>query len=132
MELNRVMKSFDRGCVVVASAEAVSCDLGDGTALLDLKSNQYYTLNKVGSFVWTLIQSPKTCEEICEAMMARYDVPASRCAADLSTLLTSLEAACLVRLENEIPLSSDVEESSLPAMSDRGDGHAPRVEPVEI
>lgn len=124
------MKSFDRGCVVVASAEAVSCDLGDGVALLDLKSNQYYTLNKVGAFVWALIHDPKTFDEICQAMMARYDVPVARCAADVSALLTNLESAGLVRCEDEVLIGSNVEEAPLPAMSDRSSGHAPRAEPV--
>ncbi|TGV81338.1 PqqD family protein, partial [Mesorhizobium sp. M00.F.Ca.ET.158.01.1.1] len=45
----------DRDCVS-ATKDAVACEFGEGLALLNLKSNIYYSLNGVGAFIWDLIQ----------------------------------------------------------------------------
>jgi hypothetical protein len=86
--------------VVRASQEAVACEFGSGTALLDLRSNRYYSLNQVGAFVWELLQEPRPVSDIRDAIAARYHVDKMRCRADLEQLLKSLAAAGLVRLEH--------------------------------
>jgi hypothetical protein len=64
--------------------------------LLDLRTNQYFTLNEVGAFVWGFIASPRTKDEILRAMMSEYDVSAETCAPDLDALLEDLGHAALI------------------------------------
>lgn len=87
--------------IVSATKDAVSCELGGGVALLDLRSNVYYSLNSVGADIWELIQEPKSVSEICDAIIARYDVEPARCRADVDGLLKGLADAGLVRLRDE-------------------------------
>ena len=86
---------------VSAIKEAVACEFGDGVALLDLKSNIYFSLNSVGAFIWDLIQEPKPILEIRNAVLARYNVDAERCKADVDGLLRGLAIHGLVRLHHE-------------------------------
>jgi hypothetical protein len=81
----------------VASGEAVSCELGDGLALLDLASNVYYSLNGVGAFVWQQLQQPRSVAQLREAILEAYDVDPARCEADLSALLDDLSKSGLIR-----------------------------------
>ena len=46
---------LDTSCRIAADPEVVACPFGDGLALLDLRSGQYFTTNSVGSFVWSPI-----------------------------------------------------------------------------
>ncbi|WP_404926033.1 PqqD family protein [Mesorhizobium sp. ORM16] len=89
---------------VSATKEAVACEFGDGLALLNLKSNIYYSLNGVGTFIWELIQEPKPIAEIRRAVLARYDVDAERCKADVDALLKGLADSGLARLHHEEPV----------------------------
>jgi hypothetical protein len=115
-----------------ASADAIACDIGDGTALLDLASNQYYSLNKVGSFVWELLQQPRSASELREAMLARYDVSAARCDADIAALLSGFESAGLLRSTDEIAPSAGLEAPAVSAVPGGGAGDARRIEPDQV
>ncbi|UVK43327.1 PqqD family protein [Mesorhizobium sp. AR07] len=90
----------DHDCVS-ATKDAVACEFGDGRALLNLKSNIYYSLNGVGAFIWDLIQEPKSILDIRGAVLARYNVDPERCKADVDALLKGLADNGLARLHHE-------------------------------
>ncbi|MBM2710755.1 PqqD family protein [Mesorhizobium caraganae] len=86
---------------VSASKDAVACEFGNGLALLDMRSNIYYSLNSVGAYIWELIQEPKPIAEIRSAVLERYNVEPERCKADVDGLLKGLADAGLARLHDE-------------------------------
>jgi len=86
---------------VSASKDAVACEFGNGLALLDMRSNIYYSLNSVGAYIWELIQEPKPISEIHSAVLERYNVERERCKADVDGLLKGLADAGLARLHDE-------------------------------
>jgi hypothetical protein len=81
---------------IVAVKETVFSDLGGEIALLNMRSGEYFGLNEVGAFIWSLIQEPRTVEEICSAVEREFDVTHDRCAHDLGVLIGELEANRLV------------------------------------
>lgn len=87
--------------LVSATKDAVACEFGEGLALLNLKSNIYYSLNGVGAFIWELIQKPKPIADIRSAVLARYNVDPERCRADVDALLQGLAENGLARLHHE-------------------------------
>ena len=86
---------------VSASKDAVACEFGNGLALLDMRSNIYYSLNSVGAYIWELIQEPRPIVEIRSAVLERYNVEPERCKADVDGLLKGLADAGLARLHDE-------------------------------
>ncbi|MER8895059.1 PqqD family protein [Mesorhizobium sp. M0317] len=86
---------------VSASKDAVACEFGNGLALLDMRSNIYYSLNSVGAYIWELIQEPRPISEIRSAVLDRYNVDPERCKADVDGLLKGLADAGLARLHDE-------------------------------
>jgi hypothetical protein len=86
---------------VSATKDAVACQFGNGLALLNLKSNVYYSLNGVGAFIWELIQEPRSIVDIRSAVLARYNVDPERCRADVDALLKGLADNGLARLHHE-------------------------------
>ncbi|MER8660976.1 PqqD family protein [Mesorhizobium sp. M0761] len=84
-----------------ASKDAVACEFGNGLALLDMRSNIYYSLNSVGAYIWELIQEPRPISEIRSAVLDRYNVDPERCKADVDGLLKGLADAGLARLHDE-------------------------------
>jgi len=82
--------------VVRVSKEQVSCDLAEDSAILDLKSGQYYGLNPIGAHIWALLQKPIPVEDILLRLLNEYEVDADRCERDLLALLGELEAKGLV------------------------------------
>jgi hypothetical protein len=85
---------------IVASRDLLCCDLPDGAVILDLQSGVYYGLDAVGTFVWSLIQQPKSLRDIVAAVLDEYAVEASRCAQDLRRLFTELAKLNLIEINN--------------------------------
>jgi hypothetical protein len=79
----------------VASERAVATDLGEGLALLNLETNEYFSLNEVGAFVWEVLKRPSPRGEIIRAVVEAYEVAPETCAADIDLLLEELRDAAL-------------------------------------
>lgn len=92
------VKGISEKSVVSAGAGVVSCDLVGSAALLNLRSNIYYTLNEIGSRIWDIIQRPKSVSVICDEILARYDVDSKRCHDDVIALLRDLNDAGLIEI----------------------------------
>jgi hypothetical protein len=86
---------LDTSCRIAADPEVVACPFGDGLALLDLRSGQYFTTNSVGSFVWSRIEHPTSVADLRQEMERHYDVAAEQCARDLDALLRGMVNAKL-------------------------------------
>ena len=94
-------KVFSGRATVVAAKEQVSCNLAEEAVVLNLKAGVYYGLNPVAARVWSLIQNPRTVDEIRDAIVDEYDVEPGRCDRDLLALLRDLAAKDLIKAEDE-------------------------------
>ena len=66
-------------------------------ALLDLRSQRYFTLNEVGTRIWVLLSEGTEHAVIVELLAEEYDAPFDVIAADTRAILTTLMRARLVR-----------------------------------
>ena len=72
----------------------------DGEAvLLDLASGYYFSLNRVGTAVWDLLDGKRTLGAIHVAICARFDVTSETAWADLEVLVRRLCADKLAKIE---------------------------------
>jgi len=74
---------ISRDSVVVACEGNISYDLAGEAAVLDFKSGMYYGLDEVGARIWKLIAELRTVGEICDVILAEYDVEPDVCSANL-------------------------------------------------
>ena len=85
-----------RSSVVVACEGNISCDLAREAALLDFHSGTYYGLNQIGAQIWRPIAEPRSVGEICDVIVAEYDVAAQVCEHEVIALFGELAARGLV------------------------------------
>ena len=83
----------------MAAKDQVSSDLGGEVAILDLKAGVYYGLDAVGARIWSLIQEPRTVNEIRNILLEEYEVEPERCERDLLVLLQRLADEGLIEVE---------------------------------
>ena len=55
-----------------------------------------YTLNEVGSRIWSLVDSPKSIDEIISALSEEYEAPRNQIRDDVAELLEELQANGLI------------------------------------
>lgn len=88
---------------VASPQSVVSTELGEGLALLDLRNNQYFTLDAVGAFIWDKMRSPQSRRELIQAVIDEYETTAEDCAVDVDTLLEDLTDAALIEAGSRAP-----------------------------
>lgn len=89
------------GCLT-KDKNLVTRTIGGETLIVPIRSGVadlecIYALNEVGSRVWELLNEHTPVQTILEAICSEYDVTPDEAARDISELLSSLQAAGLVR-----------------------------------
>ena len=77
--------------------EDVMWSIVDGEAvLLKTTSGKYFGMNKTATAFWTIIDTPKTTEEIIQTMANRFSVARERIASDIEKLIPTLMSKQLI------------------------------------
>jgi hypothetical protein len=97
---------FRRQQATIAAADAatrftpapyvVAAVHGTDTALLDMRSERYYTLDEVGTRIWALLVEGRSANYIASQLDEEFDAPHDIIAHDLDTLLARLEKASII------------------------------------
>lgn len=80
----------------VVSSEALFQEVNGETVILDLKSEQYFSLDTVGTRVWQLLETGASIERILQLLLEEYEVDGSVLQSDVLELINSLENEGLV------------------------------------
>ncbi len=78
--------------------DCMSCPFGGGVALLDLRTNVYFTVNAVGAAVWDRLATPQSVNTIVEGICATFDVAPQVARRDVAALLADLVRRDLVEV----------------------------------
>ena len=74
----------------LVSPECVSCEAEEGIAILDLRSNTYFSLDPVGAAIWDRMAAPASLDDLTAAIAAEYEVAPEHCQRDISDLLDDM------------------------------------------
>jgi len=72
------------------SAEVSSATHGDRTVLLDLRSEQFFSLDDVGQRIWESLGRTASIDEIVTELVTIYDAPEAKVRADVETFVGTL------------------------------------------
>jgi coenzyme PQQ synthesis protein D (PqqD) len=86
--------------VVVAAKNGLSRAIEKEVAILNLKNGTYYGLDRVGAYVWKLLQQPTSVAEIRSAMLEKYEIDQTRCERELLDLLGQLQSEGLIEVRS--------------------------------
>jgi len=94
---------MDPGTVWKPKGEYVVREIGGETILVPVRSgvaelDAVYTLNEVGSVIWTGVSEGRSFREIVEAVVASFEVPEESAARDSEEFLVALQERGLVEI----------------------------------
>lgn len=84
--------------VIKRSNNQVFCALDDEVALLDLASARYFGLNDTGAHIWRSLETPRSVADLCDDVLAHFEVPAAICRQDVLDFVVRLQQAGLVEM----------------------------------
>lgn len=86
---------------ITVSTEVLSQEVSGETVLLDMQSESYFGLDEVGTRIWQLLQEKDDLQAVFDAILGEYDVEADQLESDLKELLSGLEEAGLVSMQDK-------------------------------
>lgn len=91
------LTSISANTRVVRAETAISTEIDGELVALDVTKGVCYGLNRMGTRIWNLIETPRSAQEIADILLADFDVPQETCLGQTLNLLNELAAAELVR-----------------------------------
>ena len=79
----------------------VAKEIQSKSVLLNLDNGTYYTLNKVGSFIWSLIDEKKEINYLIDRITEKYAVDKDEASRDLYFLIADLHREGLIEISDE-------------------------------
>jgi hypothetical protein len=81
---------------VAVPTHVMARQVGEDCVMLDLANGTYFGLDAIGARVWRLLGEGRSLQEVCDALVAEYDVTAAQAEADVTSLVAELAAHGLV------------------------------------
>lgn len=81
---------------ITIPSQVLARQVGDETVILDLESGIYYGLDPVGARIWQLMVEGRPLHEVCDVMLAEYDVAREDLERDILKLVGDLSAQKLI------------------------------------
>lgn len=75
----------------------VGTHLEDSFVILSLEAAQYFAFNGTANAIWDLLEEPKTCGQITDVLLQKYDVNQETCTQSVIRILDEFRANGLVR-----------------------------------
>ena len=71
----------------------------DELVMMSAAKGNYIGLSEVGARIWELIETPRTIESLCDALVAEYEVDPTTCRAEVDSFLATLDQHNAVRID---------------------------------
>jgi hypothetical protein len=88
--------------VIIATKDAISCDLNGEAVIMHLPTETYYGLDPTGAVIWSFLQEGRTLDDICDRLTAEFDVTREQCAAEVGRLIEEMRANGLVEVVGHV------------------------------
>ena len=75
---------------VTIPVQVMARQVGEETVILDLASGTYFGLDPVGARIWKLLSEGRVLADVCEVMLAEYEVSKDELERDVFELLDAL------------------------------------------
>ena len=92
--------NFDNSTVFARSTSKLTASLEDEHVILDKTANEYYGLEEVSAFIWTLLENPMSLNDIVKNVCSNYDVQEDQCLTDCKEFLSQLKEKGLIEENN--------------------------------
>lgn len=82
--------SLDPTTLIVRSDETLSAPSDDETVMFNAASESYYGLDRIGTRIWDLLETPTTITAITECLRQEFEVDAETCLRDVTSLVQEM------------------------------------------
>jgi hypothetical protein len=90
------MAGIGPSTVLVRSTEPLVATIDDEIVMLDARQGCYFGLDRSGSAIWELLETPRSVTDLCARLVERFEVDPETCRSEVIFFLYELQDAGLV------------------------------------
>jgi hypothetical protein len=91
-------KKINMESKITANDNVIWREVDEEAVILNIDTNNYYTLNKIGTEIWKNIKSNNKLGDIVKKVMNRYEVNEKRLLKDIEKLAAALQNEDLIKI----------------------------------
>lgn len=95
------MKENNLAIKVLIDPNVVIQEVDDELVLLHMKTEQYFSLDDVGTVMYRLLTESNSTQEVVQALLGQYDVDENRLRQDLASFIEKLAEKELIAIIDE-------------------------------
>ncbi|HPD60705.1 MAG TPA: PqqD family protein [Thermodesulfobacteriota bacterium] len=81
--------------------EVIYKEIESKSVLLNLENGSYYTLNKTGTFIWSLLDGKTAVRQLVEVLTQNFEVAKNEASKDVFALIANLKKEGLIELHDK-------------------------------
>lgn len=89
--------------LVARNEEPIAVEVDRSVVMMSLDQGMYFGLEGTGPRIWALLEQPRTVHQLCDELMATYEVDPADCLREVCAFLTEMRRAQLVRIHDQAP-----------------------------
>jgi hypothetical protein len=91
------------GSLVARNEEPIAVEVDRSVVMMSLDQGMYFGLEGTGPRIWALLERPRTVQQLCDELMAAFEVDPDVCFREVCAFLEEMRRAQLVRIHDEAP-----------------------------
>ena len=81
----------------VRKEATVSARIEEELVMVDIEKGSYFALNPVATRIWGLLETPFSVENLCERLIAEYEVDPEQCRIEVEAHLSEMQQLGLIQ-----------------------------------
>lgn len=77
----------------------LAAKVGEELVMMSAASGNYIGLSPVAARIWELLETPRSIQSLCDALMVEYEVDPATCRSEVDTFLAKLREHRAVRID---------------------------------
>lgn len=97
-----MIKNIKSTSIICRNNTILSNKIDGEVIMMNIEEGNYYSLNRMGSTIWEIIEKPTRFETLIEKLMIEFEVDAYTCETELLLFISSLsEKKAITITDNE-------------------------------
>lgn len=84
--------------IIVRETELDVTDLDGEKVIIDMTKGNYFSLNLVGSCIWSKIEKPQSIKRVIEELLDEYEVDEATCKYEVLNFCKQLHSMALIKV----------------------------------
>ena len=84
---------------IVKNKKIEDTNIDEEKVMMNLEKGQYFMMNKIGAYIWDMLEEPRVIKDIINELLQKYEVDYDTCKKEVLNYIVKLKEAELIDIE---------------------------------